>query len=67
MDHDRLTEIVHAIGERLDGEWLLIGGAVVSLWLEPRRTTDDVDVIGLAGTPEERRAQGLSSITTPVA
>lgn len=56
LDRDRLDAIVTAICEQLDGEWLVIGGAIVSLWLEPRRTTEDVDVLGLGGTPRERLA-----------
>ena len=45
-----------AVCERLDGEWLLLGGALVALWLEPRRVTEDVDLIGLRGTADERYA-----------
>ena len=56
MDRNRLEEIVHALGDRLEGEWLLLGGAVVALWLEPRRTTEVVDVIGFGGTAAERHA-----------
>lgn len=56
LDRSRLDEIVSAIADRLDGDWLLIGGALVSLWLRPGRSTEDVDVIGLAGTPAERLA-----------
>lgn len=56
LDRSRLDEIVSAIAERLEGDWLLIGGALVSLWLRPGRSTEDVDVIGLAGTPAARLA-----------
>ncbi len=56
LDRDRLDAIVNAICERLDGEWLLVGGALVSLWLESRRTTEDVDVLGLDGSARERLA-----------
>ena len=45
---------MHAIGDRLEGAWLVVGGAVVTLWLEPRRTTEDVDVMGLGDTADER-------------
>jgi hypothetical protein len=56
MDRQRLEQIVHAIGDRLEGDWLLLGGAVVALWIEPRRSTEDVDVIGFKGTFAERSA-----------
>jgi hypothetical protein len=56
LDRGRLAEIVDAIAERLPGEWLLVGGALAALWLAPRRTTGDVDVVGLGGTTDERMA-----------
>jgi hypothetical protein len=42
LDRARLERVVEAIAERLPGDWLLVGGALVALWLEPRRTTEDV-------------------------
>jgi hypothetical protein len=54
LDRNRLEAVVRACGDRLDGDWLLMGGALVALWLEPRRVTEDVDLIGLGGTGRER-------------
>jgi hypothetical protein len=54
LDRARLDRVVSAIAERLPGDWLLVGGALVALWLEPRRTTEDVAILGLGGTLEER-------------
>jgi hypothetical protein len=54
FDRDRIEQIVTAIANGLDGDWLLLGGALVALWLEPRRITEDVDIIGLAGAADER-------------
>jgi hypothetical protein len=54
LDRVRIEALVEAVVERLDGEWLLIGGALVALWLEPRRVTEDVDIVGLRGTADER-------------
>jgi len=56
LDRLAIERIVEAIGMKLEGEWLLVGGALVALWLEPRRVTEDVDVMGLGGTAEERYA-----------
>src|SRR3989442_906774 len=49
LDRERLDAIVAAIGDQLEGEWLLIGGALAALWFAPRRTTEDVDIVGLRG------------------
>ena len=56
LDRDRLDAIVNAVVEKLEGDWLLIGGAIAALWFAPRRTTIDVDILGLGGTPGERLA-----------
>lgn len=56
LDRERLEAVLEAAEARLKGEWLLVGGALVCLWLEPRRVTEDVDLIGLSGTAEERLA-----------
>lgn len=55
LDRDRLEDIIQALGDRLDGDWLLVGGALVALWVEPRRVTAD-DLVGLGGTMAERLA-----------
>lgn len=55
LDRERLEALLSAMTERLHGDWLLVGGALAALWLdEPGRTTEDVDLIGLSGAPEER-------------
>ncbi len=56
MDRKRLEQVLDRAVERLSGEWLLLGGALVALWVEGRRTTEDVDLVGLGGSPEERFA-----------
>jgi len=42
--------------ERLTGEWLLIGGAAAAAWFRDDRVTEDIDLIGLLGTQDERFA-----------
>lgn len=56
LDHDRIQALLAAAVDRLDGDWLLVGGALVAVWLESRRVTEDVDLIGLGGTAAERMA-----------
>ncbi len=68
LDRDRLDAIVTSVCDRLEGEWLIIGGAIVALWFAPRRTTEDVDIIGLGGTAAERLSlmQLADSLGLPV-
>jgi hypothetical protein len=47
LDRSRLDLVVQAVADRLDGDWLLVGGALVALWLEPRRMTEDVDLVSM--------------------
>lgn len=56
LDRTRIAEIVEAIADRLPGEFLLIGGALVALWIEPRRVTEDIDIIGFDGDSRQRLA-----------
>lgn len=56
IDRARIEAFVDAAGERLDGDWLLVGGAFVALRFESRRITEDIDIIGMRGTQEERWA-----------
>jgi hypothetical protein len=56
LDLKHLDAVAQAIVDRLGGDWLLVGGAAVALWLDPTRTTEDVDLVGFRGTPDERFA-----------
>jgi len=54
LDRAQLEAIVDAVCARLDGDWLVIGGAIAALWFEPRRTTEDVDIMGMQGRASDR-------------
>ncbi len=54
FDRDHTRTIVEAIADRLPGDWLLIGGGLVALWLDVDRTTEDLDIIGIAGCDDPR-------------
>jgi hypothetical protein len=54
LDRTAIERVVAAIADELSGDWLLIGGALVALWLEPRRVTEDIDVIAVDGAPQRR-------------
>lgn len=56
LDRKRIEALLRAAVQRLEGEWLLLGGALVVTWLDPRRRTEDVDLVGLKGTQSERLA-----------
>lgn len=54
LDHERLSDLLDAMLRDLEGDWLLVGGALTALWLADRRVTEDIDMVGLKGTQEER-------------
>jgi hypothetical protein len=54
LDQRRISGLLDQLGQRLTGEWLLVGGALVSVWVEPRRVTQDIDLVGLEGGQNER-------------
>lgn len=54
LDRARIEAILGVLMSRLRGDWLLVGGGLVAIWLEPRRVTEDLDLIGLAGGNEQR-------------
>ena len=56
FDRARIQALLELAGDRLTGEWLLIGGAAAAAWFSPVRTTEDIDLIGLAGSQAERLA-----------
>lgn len=55
-DRQQIEALLGALLDEVEGSWLLIGGGLVSLWLDARRTTEDLDLIGLKGDLEERYA-----------
>jgi hypothetical protein len=45
---------VQSVADHLPGDWLLVGGALVALWLDTRRVTEDVDLVGIEGSGADR-------------
>ena len=68
LDCERISGLLDQLGDGLTGEWLLVGGALVSVWVEPRRVTEDIDLVGLTGTQGERLAlmDAVFSLGLPV-
>lgn len=54
LDRQQIEQVVTTLADREEGDWLLIGGALVALWLLPRRTTQDVDLVSLGDDPGAR-------------
>jgi hypothetical protein len=54
LGRQRLEEVLAAMADGLEGDWLLVGGALVALWLEPRRVTEDIDLVSFTGSQEQR-------------
>jgi len=50
----RIKAVLDAACDRLVGDWLLLGGSLVAVWLAPRRVTEDIDLVGLEGTAAQR-------------
>ena len=56
FDSARVEKFLEVVGERLEGQWLLVGGAAAAAWFAPGRTTEDLDIIGLSGSQQDRFA-----------
>jgi hypothetical protein len=41
---------------QLEGDWVLVGGALAALWFSPDRVTEDIDLIALSEHPDRRYA-----------
>jgi hypothetical protein len=54
LDRRRLHRLIEAACEQLDGDWVLLGGAVAALCFSPDRVTEDIDLVALGG-PDSRR------------
>jgi len=47
LDHAQLLRILTEAADRLEGDWLLVGGAAAAIWFDPGRTTEDIDLVPL--------------------
>lgn len=56
LDRRAVEALIQAAGQKLSGDWLLIGGGAAALWFSATRRTEDIDIIGLNGTVAERLA-----------
>lgn len=56
LDRGRIDAILDAAADALEGDWLLVGGAAAATWFLPGRVTEDVDLVSLRGSQEDRLA-----------
>lgn len=56
FDAAAIEAFLDAAAASLTGEWLLVGGAAAATWFSPGRVTEDIDLIGLDGSRDERMA-----------
>lgn len=56
LDAAAIARLLDAAERRLEGEWILVGGALAAIWFRPERVTEDVDLVSLRGTNDERFA-----------
>lgn len=54
FDSRRIREILAEFGSEVEGEWLLLGGALVAVWLDDRRVTEDLDLIPVRRVDDAR-------------
>ncbi len=61
LNYTQLDHVVQAIADRLDGDWLLIGGALAALWFDSERVTEDVDLMSLSDDARRLELMRLAS------
>lgn len=66
FDRAAIERVIKAVADELDGDWLLVGGALVALWLEPRRVTEDIDIVGNTADSRLRLMQLIDRLGLPV-
>ncbi|MFH1532879.1 MAG: DUF6036 family nucleotidyltransferase [Pseudomonadota bacterium] len=54
LNREALLTFLELALERLDGDWILIGGAVLPLLGIAHRTTVDIDIVGPPGATQEQ-------------
>lgn len=54
LDRVRLRSLIEAAGDALQGDWVLLGGAVAALCFLPERVTEDIDLVPVGDASERR-------------
>jgi predicted nucleotidyltransferase len=56
LDRQRVRFLIDRAKATLEGEWLLIGGALLALTVDERRTTEDIDLIAMSDSNAQRQS-----------
>jgi len=56
LDRAAIERLLDAAAARLEGDWLLLGGALVAVWADASRKTEDVDLVAIDERPGDRLA-----------
>jgi hypothetical protein len=54
LDRARIEALLARAADTLDGDWMLVGGALAALWFSPERTTQDIDLVKRASSNDDR-------------
>lgn len=54
LRREAIRSFLEQAADRLEGDWILLGGAVVALLLDPDRGTEDIDLVPMAPAPDSR-------------
>lgn len=54
LDHPQLLHILAEAAERLEGDWLVVGGCAAAVWFDADRTTEDVDLVPIVDSNAAR-------------
>lgn len=52
---DHIRAFLEGSANLLEGRWLLIGGAMIALTVDPERSTEDIDLVPVDDSPGRRR------------
>ena len=54
LDRARIEGLLARAADTLDGDWMLVEGAVAALWFSPERTTQDIDLVKRTSSNDDR-------------
>lgn len=62
FDRERTLEVLQQLVAELDGDWVLLGGSLATVWFDGARTTEDIDIV--SATPSDERRYQLFDFAT---
>lgn len=56
MERKVVDDLLARADDHLEGDWLLVGGALALVWLDSPRATEDIDLFSIRGSQADRLA-----------